>query len=216
MLLHILLEGPSYLATPIAKDPGKCGAARSPEGGETAFGGQLALRPPDAPAFFPRGEKPTPRLEGGPAQSPSSQLPAASCRAQMCVLVVQLTEQVPCDLPPCRLCRSPHAAFRAVAGGSERRPLPPVSGVSPGPSRLSLTADGPWRPGSAVVKQRPGRQAPTSDFPRPFAATQEGSLLPLPARPVRFPAIREPTAEPTPQTLGFGHASSWGAHPCIS
>lgn len=131
-------------------------------------------------------KSPTPRLEGGPAQSPSSQLPAASCRAQMCVLVVQLTEQVPRDLPPCRLCRSPHAAFRAVAGGSERRPLPPVSGVSPGPSRLSLTADGPWCPGSAVVKQRPGQQAPTSGFPRPFAATQRGQSVTTPGSPCPF------------------------------
>lgn len=57
LLLRILLDGPSVLATPIAKEPGKCGVARNPEGGETAFGGQVALQPPDTPAFFPRGEK---------------------------------------------------------------------------------------------------------------------------------------------------------------
>lgn len=40
---HILLDRTSYLATPIARDPGKCSAAKGPVGQETAFGGQSAL-----------------------------------------------------------------------------------------------------------------------------------------------------------------------------
>lgn len=59
LLLRILLDGPSVLATPIGKEPGKCGVARSPEGGETAFGGQVALQPPEKPHAPSRGRRPS-------------------------------------------------------------------------------------------------------------------------------------------------------------
>lgn len=186
---------------------------QEPRGWGNSFWRTVGPPAPRYPSLLPMWRKaPRPRLEGeDPAHSARSQLCAASCWVQMCVLVVQLTEQVSRYPPP----HPTSATVPTLPSALSREALstehfPPVSGVSTGLSpaspdcRLALAS---WeRHGKAAGL---ASRHPRPVFPSVSPRHSKRNPLLFPAHHVRFPAIRRPTAEPTPRTWGLVTPAPW-------